>query len=108
LRLASTPGRDQGRFGGARSALPNASRLRDLRVRSDLGGGQEGGLRGGLGALHVVAVAGGEARDLRPEVAGLRVLDALDGASFVPTGAVPRFYSELEARGIPADQAVFR
>jgi pilus assembly protein CpaF len=30
-----------------------------------------------------------------------------DGA-FLATGAVPRFYSELEARGIPADQAVFR
>ena len=25
-----------------------------------------------------------------------------------PTGTVPRFYAELEARGIPADQAVFR
>jgi pilus assembly protein CpaF len=30
-----------------------------------------------------------------------------DGA-FVATGMVPRFYAELEARGIPADQAVFR
>jgi pilus assembly protein CpaF len=30
-----------------------------------------------------------------------------DGA-FHATGTVPRFYSELEARGIPADQAVFR
>ncbi|HEX7839459.1 MAG TPA: ATPase, T2SS/T4P/T4SS family, partial [Kofleriaceae bacterium] len=30
-----------------------------------------------------------------------------DGA-FVATGTVPRFYTELEARGIPADQAVFR
>jgi pilus assembly protein CpaF len=29
-----------------------------------------------------------------------------DGA-YVATGTVPRFYSELEARGIPADQAVF-
>lgn len=29
-----------------------------------------------------------------------------DGA-FVATGTVPRFYAELEARGIPADQAVF-
>lgn len=28
--------------------------------------------------------------------------------SFVATGTVPRFYSDLEARGIPADQAVFR
>jgi pilus assembly protein CpaF len=30
-----------------------------------------------------------------------------DGA-FLATGTVPRFYAELEARGIPADQAVFR
>jgi pilus assembly protein CpaF len=30
-----------------------------------------------------------------------------DGA-FAATGTVPRFYSELEARGIPADPAVFR
>jgi len=30
-----------------------------------------------------------------------------DGA-FAATGTVPRFYAELEARGIPADQAVFR
>ncbi|MBA3396110.1 MAG: CpaF family protein, partial [Deltaproteobacteria bacterium] len=28
--------------------------------------------------------------------------------TFVATGTVPRFYAELEARGIPADQAVFR
>jgi pilus assembly protein CpaF len=28
--------------------------------------------------------------------------------NFVATGTVPRFYSDLEARGIPADQAVFR
>jgi pilus assembly protein CpaF len=37
-----------------------------------------------------------------------QVVFRLDGASFVATGAVPRFYTELEARGIPADQAVFR
>jgi hypothetical protein len=29
-----------------------------------------------------------------------------DGA-FGATGTIPRFYAELEARGIPADQAVF-
>ncbi len=28
--------------------------------------------------------------------------------AFGATGTVPRFYAELEARGIPADQAVFR
>jgi pilus assembly protein CpaF len=36
------------------------------------------------------------------------VLFQQQGAGFTPTGHVPRFYSELEARGIPADQAVFR
>ena len=37
-----------------------------------------------------------------------QIVFRLDGSSFVATGAVPRFYTELEARGIPADQAVFR
>ncbi|MEO7093164.1 MAG: ATPase, T2SS/T4P/T4SS family, partial [Polyangiales bacterium] len=36
------------------------------------------------------------------------VLFHFNNANFVATGTVPRFYSELEARGIPADQAVFR
>jgi pilus assembly protein CpaF len=31
-----------------------------------------------------------------------------DGGGFAATGSVPRFYADLEARGIPADQAVFR
>ncbi|MEO6773283.1 MAG: ATPase, T2SS/T4P/T4SS family [Kofleriaceae bacterium] len=33
---------------------------------------------------------------------------AYQNHSFSPTGTVPRFYSELEAQGIKADQAVFR
>ncbi|HEY1557167.1 MAG TPA: ATPase, T2SS/T4P/T4SS family [Kofleriaceae bacterium] len=37
-----------------------------------------------------------------------QTLFQLSGNSFTATGTVPRFYSELEARGIPADQAVFR
>jgi pilus assembly protein CpaF len=36
------------------------------------------------------------------------VLFAFRDGGFVATGTVPRFYAELEARGIPADQAVFR
>jgi pilus assembly protein CpaF len=36
------------------------------------------------------------------------VLFQLRDGGFVATGTVPRFYAELEARGIPADQAVFR
>jgi pilus assembly protein CpaF len=36
------------------------------------------------------------------------VLFQFNNGTFAATGTVPRFYSELEARGIPADQAVFR
>jgi pilus assembly protein CpaF len=36
------------------------------------------------------------------------VLFQYSNNAFGATGTVPRFYSELEARGIPADQAVFR
>ena len=36
------------------------------------------------------------------------VLFHWNNGNYVATGTVPRFYSELEARGIPADQAVFR
>ena len=35
------------------------------------------------------------------------VLFQFRDGNFVATGEVPRFYAELEARGIPADQAVF-
>ena len=35
------------------------------------------------------------------------VLFQLRDGTFAATGTVPRFYAELEARGIPADQAVF-
>ena len=36
------------------------------------------------------------------------VLFQWNNGAFSATGTVPKFYSELEARGIPADQAVFR
>lgn len=36
------------------------------------------------------------------------VLFHFNNGNYVATGTVPRFYTELEARGIPADQAVFR
>ena len=36
------------------------------------------------------------------------VLFQFRDGTFLATGTVPRFYAELEARGIPADQAVFR
>jgi len=38
----------------------------------------------------------------------MQTVFAWNGTAFAPTGAVPRFYAELEARGIPANQAVFR
>ena len=31
-----------------------------------------------------------------------------DDAGFAATGAVPRFYADLESRGISADQSVFK
>ncbi len=37
-----------------------------------------------------------------------QVVFAYQNNGFSATGTVPRFYRELEARGIPADQAVFR
>lgn len=37
-----------------------------------------------------------------------QLLFQFQNGSFSAAGHVPRFYSELEARGIPADQAVFR
>ncbi|MGE3459795.1 MAG: ATPase, T2SS/T4P/T4SS family [Kofleriaceae bacterium] len=37
-----------------------------------------------------------------------QVVFQYQNGAFAATGTVPRFYSELEARGIPADQAVFR
>jgi hypothetical protein len=37
-----------------------------------------------------------------------QIVFAFRDNGFLPTGTVPRFYSELEARGIHADQAVFR
>ena len=68
--------------------------------------------------VHVVALArrlGQGARRSRRSSAvtdttfdtAARCSSSSDG-SFVATGKVPRFYAELEARGIPADQAVFR
>jgi pilus assembly protein CpaF len=66
--------------------------------------------------LHVVRVADGAIRvHSIEEIAGYtdqtfdtHVLFQHKDGSFAATGTVPRFYAELEARGIPADQAVFR
>jgi pilus assembly protein CpaF len=66
--------------------------------------------------LHVTRWSDGTLRVLSiEEVVGCtdttfdtHVLFQFRDGGFVATGTVPRFYAELEARGIPADQAVFR
>jgi pilus assembly protein CpaF len=66
--------------------------------------------------LHVARHADGTVRvHSIEEVTGVSdaafetaVLFHYKDGNHVATGTVPRFYSELEARGIPADQAVFR
>ena len=67
--------------------------------------------------LHVVRLPDNTVRvSSIEEVAGFSdvgfdtqvVFQMKDGGGFAATGAVPRFYADLEARGIPADQAVFR
>jgi pilus assembly protein CpaF len=66
--------------------------------------------------LHVVRFADGAIRvHSIEEIVGYtdqtfdtHVLFQHKDGGFVATGTVPRFYAELEARGIPADQAVFR
>jgi pilus assembly protein CpaF len=66
--------------------------------------------------VHVVRFADGSIRvHAIEEVTGVsetgfdtQVLFQLRDGQYAATGTVPRFYGELEARGIPADQAVFR
>jgi pilus assembly protein CpaF len=66
--------------------------------------------------IHVARWADGTIKVLAiEEVTGVSevafdttVLFQFGNNTFSATGTVPRFYSELEARGIPADQAVFR
>jgi pilus assembly protein CpaF len=66
-------------------------------------------------AIHVVRWSDGTLRVLSiEEIVGCtdtafetHVLFQFSGGTFVATGMVPRFYDELAARGIPADQAVF-
>jgi pilus assembly protein CpaF len=66
--------------------------------------------------IHVARWADGTSRVMAiEEIIGCseaafdtHVLFQLRDGAFIATGTVPRFYAELEARGIPADQAVFR
>jgi pilus assembly protein CpaF len=66
--------------------------------------------------IHVVRTVDGHVRVLAiEEIVGCsehgietNPLFQFANGAFTATGTVPRFYAELEARGIPADQAVFR
>jgi len=58
---------------------------------------------GGLRVLSIEEVVGCTESTFETQA-----LFQFQGGGFVATGTVPRFYAELEARGIPADQAVFR
>ena len=62
--------------------------------------------RMGDGSLKVMAIE--EVVGCTESSFDTHVLFQFSGGNFVATGTVPRFYAELEARGIPADQAVFR
>ncbi len=62
--------------------------------------------RFGDGTLRVMAIE--EVIGCTETSFDTQVLFQFRDGSFVATGTVPRFYAELEARGIPADQAVFR
>jgi pilus assembly protein CpaF len=100
---------------GANTALSRLSTL------ARAAGAHEGAIRELVAqafeiVVHVARTSDGSVKVLSiEEVLGYsemefdtRVLFEQRGASFSPTGHVPKFYSELEARGIPADQAVFR
>ncbi|MFN0252848.1 MAG: ATPase, T2SS/T4P/T4SS family [Kofleriaceae bacterium] len=99
-------------------ANPALSRLATLARAA---GAHEGAIRELVAqafeiVVHVARTSDGSVKVLSiEEVLGYnemeydtRVLFEQRGAAFSPTGHVPKFYSELEARGIPADQAVFR
>jgi pilus assembly protein CpaF len=102
---------------GASAAL---SRLATL-VRAGSHGGPEAALRELCATafeivIHVARHADGSIKvHSIEEITGVsdttfetQTVFHLQNGNFVATGTVPRFYSELEARGIPADQAVFR
>jgi pilus assembly protein CpaF len=102
---------------GAGVALHRLSTL----VRATHPGGSDASLRELCASafeivLHVVRHADGTLKvHSIEEVTGVsettfetQALFHYTNGHFVATGTVPRFYAELEARGIPADQAVFR
>jgi pilus assembly protein CpaF len=99
---------------------PTLSRLATL-ARVSAGAGSDAAVRELVASafeivIHVVRLADGTLRvHMIDEVVGYsdasfdsRTLFQHRDGSFAATGTVPRFYAELEAKGIPADQAVFR
>jgi pilus assembly protein CpaF len=104
---------------GAAAALGRLAMLARLTVASAPGGG-DAAIRELVAqafeiVIHVARWSDGTIRVLSiEEVVGVtdaafetHVLFQFRDGAFAATGTVPRFYAELEARGIPADQAVF-
>jgi pilus assembly protein CpaF len=102
---------------GGNAAL---NRLTTL-ARMAAGGGSDGAIRELVASafeivIHVIRFPDNTIRvSSIEEIAGYtdhsfdsHVLFHHKDGNFAATGTVPRFYAELEARGIPADQAVFR
>jgi pilus assembly protein CpaF len=102
---------------GANAAL---SRLATL-ARANQPVGSDAALRELVGGAFEIVVHVGRSTDGSIRVFSIEELSGVSDAAFetdpvfthrdgnfAATGKVPRFYSELEARGIPADQAVFR
>jgi pilus assembly protein CpaF len=104
---------------GAAAALGRLAMLARLSVASAPGGGdlaiRELVAQAFEIVIHVARWSDGTIRVLSiEEVVGVgdaafetHVLFQFRDGAFGPTGTIPRFYAELEARGIPADQAVF-
>jgi pilus assembly protein CpaF len=105
---------------GAAAALGRLAMLARLTIASAPGGGGDLAIRELVAqafeiVIHVARWSDGTIRVLSiEEVVGVsdagfetHVLFQFRDGGFAATGTVPRFYGELEARGIPADQAVF-
>ncbi len=101
---------------GANSALTRLATLSRLTAPTAVDAVRELVAQAFEIVIHVARWSDGSLRVLSiDEVVGCtettfdtHVLFHWNNGVYVATGTVPRFYSELEARGIPADQAVFR
>jgi pilus assembly protein CpaF len=101
---------------GAAAALGRLAMLARLTVPGGDGASRELVAQAFEIVIHVARWSDGTIRVLSiEEIVGCtdttfdtHVLFQFRDGAFAATGTVPRFYAELEARGIPADQAVFR